>query len=130
MLKFLTLAGFLIVFAVVLTFIKELVMVGMSISRVELYLPVAWLRYAPYVVLAILVFPVAGWLFAKLFRTRTVLLSFVCGVLFLAVPAVYLLPDSMVGENLFLLLANACLALSFVFWVTIFARLVISSSRG
>lgn len=129
MLKHLARVALFMAFVLVLTLTKELVMVAMSMTRVEIYLPISWLPYAPYLILAILVFPVVGWLFARLFRSRTVALSLACGLLFLAASLVYL-SDSMASGNLFLILANTGLASSFVFWVIVFVRLEAQVSRG
>lgn len=117
----------LLVFVLVLTIMKELVMVTMSITRVDFYLPISLLPYAPYLILAILVFQIIGWLFSKLIRVKTVALGFVCGLLFLAAPLVYL-KVSIAGDDMFLLLANLALALSFIFWVAVFNRLRRSST--
>ena len=128
MLKHLARVALFVAFVLVLTLATELVMVAMSITRVEFYIPIYWLPYAPYLVLAVLVFPIVGWLFAKLFRSRTVALSLVCGLLFLVGPLAYLW-HSMASGDLFLILANIALALSFVTWVAIFARLGVRVSR-
>jgi hypothetical protein len=124
MLKHLARMALFVAFVLVLTLAKELVIVVMSITRVDFYIPIYWLPHAPYLVLAVLVFPIVGWLFAKIFRSRTVALSLICGLLFLAGPLAYLWD----GE-LFLILANIALALSFVFWVAIFVRLGARVSR-
>jgi hypothetical protein len=116
----------LLAFVLVLTIMKELVMVTISVSRVDFYLPISLLPYAPYLILAILGFPIVGWLFAKLIRVKTVALGFVCGLLFLAAPFVYL-QVSIAGDDRFLFLANLALALSFIFWVAVFSRLRRSS---
>jgi hypothetical protein len=117
----------LLVFVLVLGVVKELVMVAMSITRVDFYLPISLLPYAPYLILAILVFPIIGWLFAKLIRVKTVALGSVCGLLFLTAPLVYL-QVPIAGDDLFLLLANLTLALSFILWVVVFNRLRGSST--
>jgi hypothetical protein len=112
----------LLAFVLVLTIMKELITVTMSVSRVDFYLPISLVPYAPYLILAILGFPIVGWLFAKLIRVKTVALGFACGLLFLAAPLVYL-QVSIVGDDRFLFLANFALALSFIFWVAVFNRL-------
>lgn len=129
MLKYIARVVLFTAFVLVLTLAKEIVIVAMSATRIDSYLPTSWLPHAPYVVLAVVVFPVVAWLFAKLFRIRTIALSVGCSLLLLAGPLMYLY-DSVAGDNLFLILANAGLALAFVFWVIVFVRLGASVSKG
>jgi hypothetical protein len=111
----------LLVFVLVLTLAKELVMVTMSLAHLDSYLPLWFLPYAPYVTLAFLVLPLVSWLFVKLIRANTIAFGLACSLLFLALPLGYLLNDSS-PDNAFLISANICLAFSFAFWTAVFAR--------
>ena len=115
-------------FVLARTLAKEFVMVVMSTIRLDLCLPPYWLPHAPYIVLAVLVFPIVGWVFAKLFRSKTVALSVVCSFLFLAGPLAYL-DHSRASGDLFLIAANIGLTLSSIFSVVVIVRLGARAGR-
>lgn len=122
MLRNLSKLALILAFVLALFLTKEMVMVGMSLARVEMYLPTSWLPHAPYLILAALIFPILAWPFVKLFRKRTIALGLACSLAFLAVHLIFVYQSQRSGDS-YLILANTGLAISFVLWVIVLSRL-------